>query len=141
MVGIHSISVLCEAALKHVKGVDRKRVLEACSSMLSQPTYGMSLWDEYGYLPADKVNWSVSVELEYCINARCIALLARDLGEDELAEEFEKRAQRYRRHFDARTGFMRGVNSMVHSPNRSIRRFLCTKKLIMWKVTLGSTRF
>lgn len=111
MVGIHSISVLCEAALKHVKGVDRKRVLEACSSMLSQPTYGMNLWDEYGYLPADKVNWSVSVELEYCINARCIALLARDLGEDELAEEFEKRAQRYRRHFDARTGFMRGVNS------------------------------
>lgn len=111
MVGVHSISVLCEAALKHVKGVDPRRVLRACSQMLSQPTYGMNLWDEYGYLPADKVNWSVSVELEYCINAKCIALLARELGEDKLAEEFENRAQRYRRHFDPQTGFMRGVDS------------------------------
>ena len=111
MVGIHSISVLCEAALKAVKGVDPQRVLKACSTMLSQPTYGMELWDEYGYLPADKVNWSVSVELEYCISAECIALLAEKLGERELAYEFHQRAQRYRRHFDAQSGFMRGVDS------------------------------
>lgn len=111
MVGIHSISVLCEAALKAVKGVDPQRVLKACSTMLSQPTYGMELWDEYGYLPADKVNWSVSVELEYCISAECIALLAEKLGEKELAYEFHQRAQRYRRHFDAQSGFMRGVDS------------------------------
>ncbi|MGN1226236.1 MAG: GH92 family glycosyl hydrolase [Candidatus Cryptobacteroides sp.] len=111
MVGIHSISVLCEAALKAVKGVDPQRVLKACSTMLSQPTYGMELWDEYGYLPADKVNWSVSVELEYCISAESIALLAEKIGEKELAYEFHQRAQRYRRHFDAQSGFMRGVDS------------------------------
>ncbi len=111
MVGVHSISVLCEAALKHLKGLDPQRVLKACSSMLSQPTCGMDLWDKYGYLPSDKVNWSVSVELEYCINAKCIALLARELGEEELAREFEERAQRYRRHFDPESGFMRGLDS------------------------------
>lgn len=111
MVGIHSISVLCEAALKGVKGVDPQRVLKACSTMLSQPTYGMALWDEYGYLPADKVNWSVSVELEYCISAESIALLAEKQGEKELAYEFHQRAQRYRRHFDAQSGFMRGLDS------------------------------
>lgn len=111
MVGVHSISVLCEAALKGVEGVDARRVLDACSHMLEQPTYGMNIWDEYGYLPADKVNWSVSVELEYCINAYCIALLAEQLGETELSREFYDRAMRYTVHFDHGSGFMRGVDS------------------------------
>ena len=111
MVGVHSIAVLCEAALKGVKGVDPQRVLNACRNMLSQPTYGMSLWDEYGYLPSDQVNWSVSVELEYCIDAKCIALLAESLGDAATAAEFDDRARRYARHFDPQTGFMRGVDS------------------------------
>lgn len=111
MVGVHSISVLCETALKGLEGLDPEEVLDVCSKMLEQPTYGMSLWDEYGYLPADKVNWSVSVELEYCISAKCVALLARKLGRDELACEFEARALRYVKHFDPNTGFMRGLKS------------------------------
>ncbi len=111
MVGVHSIAVLCEAALKGVEGLDPNRVLEACKNMLSQPVYGMSIWDEYGYLPSDKVNWSVSVELEYCIDAACIALLASRLGDETAAREFSQRSRRYARHFDAQTGFMRGVDS------------------------------
>lgn len=111
MVGVHSISVLCEAALKGVEGVDARRVLDACSHMLEQPVYGMDIWDRYGYLPADLVNWSVSVELEYCINAYCIALLAEKLGEKAISDEFYGRAMRYVVHFDHQTGFMRGVNS------------------------------
>ncbi len=111
MVGVHSIAVLCEAALKGVPGVDPHRVLKACKSMLSQPVYGMTIWDEYGYLPSDKVNWSVSVELEYCIDAACVALLASRLGDDAVADEFSQRARRYARHFDSQTGFMRGVDS------------------------------
>lgn len=111
MVGVHSIAVLCEAAVKGVRGVDPQRVLDACKTMLRQPTYGMDIWDSYGYLPCDKVNWSVSVELEYCIDAYSISVLADMLGDEETAEEFCSRAMRYRRHFDAKTGFMRGVDS------------------------------
>lgn len=111
MVGVHSIAVLCEAALKGIPGVDPERVLKACKTMIDQPTYGMDIWDRYGYLPADKVNWSVSVELEYCIDAAALSRLADKLGDTETKREYAERSLRYRRHFDSQTGFLRGVLS------------------------------
>lgn len=111
MVGVHSITVMVDAALKGVEGVDPQRVLEACKHMTEQPVYGMDLWDRYGYLPADKVNYSVSAELEYCINARAVEALALKLGDTRTATVFAQRAARYARHFDPQTGFMRAVLS------------------------------
>lgn len=111
MVGVHSITVMVDAALKGIEGVDPQRVLDACKKMTEQPVYGMGLWDSYGYLPADKVNYSVSVELEYCINAQAIASLAFELGDWDAAYDYTRRASRYARHFDPETGFMRAVLS------------------------------
>lgn len=108
MVGVHSVPVLVDAALKGVPGVDAARVLEQVRKFPYQPVEGLEYIDKCGYLPADKVNWSVSRALEYCIDDDAVARLAAALGEDEAACYHAMRAKGYRHYFDPATGYMRG---------------------------------
>ncbi len=108
MVGVHSVPVMVDAALKGVDGVDPERILALVRDLDSQPVVGMAEFARTGWIPADKVNWSVSRALEYCIDADAVARLARSLGDDETATKYAALAKNYRNCFDPETGFMRG---------------------------------
>ena len=113
MTGVHSVPVMADAALKSLNGtaqsdVDPYEVLELVRTLDDQPVPGMAEIKEYGYVPADKVNWSVSRALENCIDEDAVARLAWRLGDTATAEYYAGRAEGYRNYFDAGTGFMRG---------------------------------
>ena len=108
MVGVHSVPVIADAALKGVRGVDPQRALAQVRKFASQPVEGLEYVDAGGWLPADKVNWSVSRALEYCIDDHAVAALAAFCGDDMAADYYSERARNYRHYFDPLTGYMRG---------------------------------
>lgn len=110
MVGVHSVPIIVDAALKGVEGVDPRRALAEVKKFAQQPVPdgGLEYIDSFGYLPADKVNWSVSRALEYCIDDDAVARLASALGDEQTAEYYAARAKNYRHYFDPVTGYMRG---------------------------------
>ena len=110
MVGVHSVPIIVDAALKGVEGVDPRRALAEVKKFAQQPVPdgGLEYIDSLGYLPADKVNWSVSRALEYCIDDDAVARLASALGDVQTAEYYAARAKNYRHYFDPVTGYMRG---------------------------------
>ncbi|MBQ2918667.1 MAG: GH92 family glycosyl hydrolase [Bacteroidales bacterium] len=110
MVGVHSVPIIVDAALKGVEGVDPRRALAEVKKFAQQPVPdgGLEYIDSLGYLPADKVNWSVSRALEYCIDDDAVARLASALGDEQTAEYYAARAKNYRHYFDPVTGYMRG---------------------------------
>lgn len=110
MVGVHSVPIIVDAALKGVQGVDPERALSQVKRFAQQPVPdgGLEYIDGLGYLPADKVNWSVSRALEYCIDDDAVARLADALGDAETASYYSERSRNYRHYFDPVTGYMRG---------------------------------
>ncbi len=108
MVGVHSVPIMADAAIKGVEGVDARRVYAQVRRLAEQPVEGMEYVDSLGYLPADRVNWSVSRGLEYCIDDDAVARLAAFLGDSLPAEYHRHRAGLYRNYFDPALGFMRG---------------------------------
>lgn len=110
MVGVHSVPIIVDAALKGVRGVDSERALAEVRKFAQQPVPdgGLEYIDQLGYLPADKVNWSVSRALEYCIDDDAVARLAYACGDTLTAEYYAARSKNYRHYFDQETGYMRG---------------------------------
>ena len=108
MVGVHSVPIIVDAALKGVKGVDSQRAYAQVKKFAQQPVDGLQYIDQIGYLPADKVNWSVSRALEYCIDDDAVARLAQAMGDSPAAEYYAARAKNYSHYFDPVTGYMRG---------------------------------
>ena len=110
MVGVHSVPVIVDAALKGIEGVDKELALAEVRKFAQQsvPDGGLEYIDVFGYLPADKVNWSVSRALEYCIDDDAVARLAAACGDQEAAAYYAERAKNYRHYFDPVTGYMRG---------------------------------
>lgn len=108
MVGVHSVPIIVDAVLKGIDGVDPQRALTEVRKFANQPVEGLEFIDDNGYMPADKVNWSVSRALEYCIDDDAVARLAAACGDDETAEYYAARSKNYRHYFDPETGYMRG---------------------------------
>ena len=110
MVGVHSVPIIADAALKGIEGVDKELALAEVRKFAQQfvPDGGLEYIDVFGYLPADKVNWSVSRALEYCIDDDAVARLAVACGDEETAAYYAERAKNYRHYFDPVTGYMRG---------------------------------
>ena len=110
MVGVHSVPVIVDAALKGIEGVDKELALAEVRKFAQQsvPDGGLEYIDVFGYLPADKVNWSVSRALEYCIDDDAVARLATACGDEETASYYAERAKNYKHYFDPVTGYMRG---------------------------------
>ena len=107
MVGVHSVPVLADAALKGL--VDPEEAWKEVRKWPDQPCTlvpGVEYIDSTGYLPADKVNWSVSRGLEYCVDDAASARLASAAGDTVSSSYHEFRSSLYRNYF--KDGFMRG---------------------------------
>lgn len=66
---------------------------------------------EYGYIPYDKYNKSVSTALEYCYDDWCIAQMAKSLNKMDDYKYFMDRAMSYSAYFDKEYNLMNGLSS------------------------------
>ena len=109
MIGYHSVPVIADAWKKGlVKNIDGKDLLKAMVKSAMQDGEGLKYVRKLGYIPADKVNESVSKGLEYAYDDWCIAQMAQMVGDKKVYDTFIKRAGYYKNYYDASTGFMRG---------------------------------
>lgn len=108
MIGYHSVSVIADAVIKGIPGIDAEKALEACVTTARNGFYdGLDSYMKLGYVPEDKSGSSVSKTLEYAYDDWCIAQLAKKLNRDDIYQEFIKRSANWRNVYDRSTGFMR----------------------------------
>lgn len=67
--------------------------------------------DEMGFVPADKLNKSVTWGLEMSYYDWCLGTMAGKAGINDLAVKWLDKGQYYKKYFDPSTGYMRGVMS------------------------------
>ena len=83
--------------------------------MVKSATYapygGLGDYMKLGYAPIDKEPEAASKTVEYAYDDWTIARMAKDMGQDEVARTFEKRASYWRNSFDVKTGFLRARKS------------------------------
>lgn len=108
MIGYHAVSVLADAAAHTVPNFPMERALAAAESTARVRHFdGLGGYLDHGYFPDELSHSSVSKTLEIAYDDWCIARLAEAAGRDDLAVEFDRRAEGYRAHWDASVGFMR----------------------------------
>jgi predicted alpha-1,2-mannosidase len=108
MIGYHAVSVIADAMAKGVGNFDKKRTLQASISTASVPYFdGLGDYMKYQYVPDDKSHSSVSKTLEYAYNDWCIAQLAKQVGQQTVADSFSKRADYWKNVYDPGIDFMR----------------------------------
>jgi len=107
MIGNHSISVIADAWMKGIRGFDGEKALEAMLHSATRDHFGLDVYREHGYIPGEKEHESISKTLEYAYNDWCIAVMAKDLGRDDVYLEYLRRAQSYKNILCPETGFMR----------------------------------
>ncbi|RXG18546.1 putative alpha-1,2-mannosidase [Leeuwenhoekiella aestuarii] len=111
MTGNHAIPVIAEAYFKGIKGFDAEQAFEAMKNTQMRDERGLKFLKEYGYIPFDKIDESVTFNLEYAYNDWCVAQMAKALGHDKDYEYFAERSRSYEKLYDRETGFMRGKSS------------------------------
>ena len=119
MIGYHAVPVAVDAYLKGIGDFSGREVLNASLRSADKDDYrGIGLYKTMGYVPYDVVdsynndNWSLSRTLEYAFDDYCIALLARAMSEDSIAEVFEHRSMNYKNVYNPVTTFMQPRNTV-----------------------------
>lgn len=108
MTGYHAVPVIVDAIFKDIEGFDVEKAYKAIRASGMQDIRGVNFLKEYGYIPADLENESVTKNLEYAFDDWCIAQTAKKLGKMEDYNYFSKRAMSYKELYDPETKFMRG---------------------------------
>lgn len=110
MIGNHAVSVIAEAYVKGLKGVDWERAYDIVKKTLTRDhanTSFFSLVEQYGYYPHDKAHEPASIHLENSYNDWCAFVMADKMGKKEDADFFKKRSLTYKNIYDKETGFFR----------------------------------
>ncbi len=108
MIGIHGISVIADAVIKGVPGIDANRALNACETTAERADFeGLGQFNSKGYVPEDVSGSSVSKTLEYAYDDWCLSELYKKVSKDTGSNKYSIRAGNYRNVFDMTTGFMR----------------------------------
>lgn len=115
MLGYHAVPVLVDSYLKGLlpdpDGKLGALILQAALDSANDHQFGLERYRTLGYVPYTERPWNVALTLEYAFDDSAIARLAHRLGKRDIAAEFNRRAQNYRQHFDAASGFMRAKDS------------------------------
>jgi predicted alpha-1,2-mannosidase len=108
MIGYHAIPVIYDAYKKGLlPDLPPDSLYNAMKSSAFQNKRETPLYVEYGYIPADNLNNTVSKTLEYAFDDWCIAQMAKDLNKMDEHYYFMERAAYYKNLFDPSTLFMR----------------------------------
>jgi len=107
MIGNHAIPVVADAIMSELPGLDVERAYKAMveSSTRTHPNSPFEVWEEYGYMPQNRQNVSVSITMEQAFDDWCVAAVAKKLGKQHDYERFIKRSEYYRNLFNPATGF------------------------------------
>lgn len=107
MIGNHAIPVVADAILSELPGIDVESAYKAMveSSTRTHLNSPFEVWEQYGYMPQNKQNVSVSITMEQAFDDWCVAAVAKKLGKTEDYERFIKRSEFYRNLFNPATGF------------------------------------
>lgn len=112
MIGYHAVPVIADAWMKGIRGYDGKAALDAMVKSATYAPYGgLGDYMKLGYAPIDKEPEAASKTVEYAYDDWTIARMAKDMGQDDVAKTFEKRASYWRNSFDVKTGFLRARKS------------------------------
>jgi len=126
MVGYPAVANIADAITKNIPGINTKLALEASITTASyrpelvEGSYSgkkacmmpFNMYVEQNkFIPADKIDKSVSWGLEMSYYDWCIAQIAKVDGDKKAETKFEERANYYKLYFDKKTGFMRGKDS------------------------------
>ncbi|MGM8362167.1 GH92 family glycosyl hydrolase [Flavobacterium sp. ARAG 55.4] len=108
MTGYHSIPVIVDAYLKGIKGFNAQKAYEAMKATMIQNERGLNFYKQFGYIPYNLLDESVTITLEYAYDDWCVAQMAKALGKEDDYNYFLNRSKAYQYLFDSKTGFMRG---------------------------------
>lgn len=107
MIGYHSVPVILDAYVKGIHPYDANEMLEAMVHSAKLNKLGRPEYAQYGYVPGDADNESVSKTLEYAYDDWCIAQFAKLIGNENVYKEFIHRAKSYKNLMDE-NNFMHG---------------------------------
>jgi predicted alpha-1,2-mannosidase len=108
MIGYSSVPVIADAIHKNFSGFDYQKAFDASVHTAGLDLLGLDKYRQYGYVPSDLENESVSKTLEYAIDDWCISQMASDLNHVADKDEFLQRSHYYRNLFDTTIFFVRG---------------------------------
>ncbi len=107
MIGYHAVPVIADAYVNGIRGFDAQHALDACISSATNKYYGnIEDYMKLGYVPYDKNVTGSSMTLEYAYDDWTIAQLAKSIGKDDVAKEYEKRSENWKKLFNDKTGFV-----------------------------------
>ena len=113
MIGYHSVPIIADAYLKGIGDFDAELALEACVKTANMDDYrDLGEYKKIGYVSTDSDDceggsgWSFSRSLEYTYDDFCIAEMANKMGKNDIADEFYKRSQNYKKLYNPATGFL-----------------------------------
>ncbi|MNK15573.1 Glycosyl hydrolase family 92 [compost metagenome] len=124
MVGYPSMAIMADAITKGLAdSIPHKLVAAGIRSATWQPEWRqkhiktrakgvtnifMAIKEEFGYLPADKYDKTVTWGLEMAYYDWCLGIMAKEAGDEKTSKEWLAKGQYYRHYFDPSTGYMRG---------------------------------
>jgi hypothetical protein len=106
MIGYHSVSVIADAMIQSVYGLDYFKAFEASKASAMRDVLGLDAYKKNGFISIDDDHESVSKTLEYAYDDWCIAQMAHFLGKKEDYQYFMKRSQNWKNLFNWETGFI-----------------------------------
>ena len=106
MIGYHGVSVLADAQVKGIEGIDWNKALKAMKHSANQSHLGLESYRTKGFIEVQDEPESVSKTLEYAYDDWTIAQMAKRIGDTATFNEFIQRAQYYKNMFNPEVGFM-----------------------------------
>ena len=118
MISYPAVSVISDAILKDIKGIDAEKALEAMIAVSnydyvssSDGLSGVDAYNKQGYVPAP-IPASVSKTAENSYHDWCIAQVAKKLGKDSIANLYTQRSMRFMAHLDRKSGLLLPKDSL-----------------------------
>lgn len=109
--GDAAVSVIVDAYMKGIRDFPVEDAFQLCVENALGPRsirVKKEEFTQFGYVPCDVDETSITKTLEYCYADWCVAQFASELGRQELYEQFTERSKGYKHIYSAEAGFMRG---------------------------------
>lgn len=106
MIGYHSVSVITDAYRKGIRNADYKELMKAMIATSNLDELGKRKYEEQGFLSTEVEPESVSKTLEYAYDDWCIALLAKELGDEATYNRYLKRSYNFLNVYNPESKFM-----------------------------------
>ena len=107
MIGYHGVSVVADAIVKGLP-IDKEKAIECMISTSNVDYYdNTGIYKKLGYVPSEKSGSAASITMEYAYDDWTIYNTAKNLGKNDIAETYRKRAQSFNNVFDTKMGYAR----------------------------------